>query len=87
MHPVVVVGWLRPYYASDALAAAPDFQEDSADYTDFSENEVPETNLEKIFTRQGAWYLVQWKQTPYHNSTWKMEMNLFSNFLLSWKHV
>jgi len=37
MHPVVYVGWLRPYYASDVLAGAPDFKGHSVEYSNFSE--------------------------------------------------
>jgi len=57
--------------ASDALAAAPDFKEDSVDYADFSEYQTPEKILEKRVTRQGGWYLVKWKHSPDHDCTWE----------------
>ena len=41
MHPVVYVGWLRPYYTSNALAAAPDYKKNSADSTNFFEYQFP----------------------------------------------
>ena len=47
MHPIVYIEWLQPYYASDALATAPDFKEDSVDYADFSEYQIPDKILEK----------------------------------------
>ena len=51
MHPVLNVGWLRPYYAFDVLAAAPNDKENSADYTDLSEYQVLEKILENKVTR------------------------------------
>jgi hypothetical protein len=46
----VYAEWLRPFYASDALAAAPDFKEDSVDCAGFSEYQVSEKILEKKVT-------------------------------------
>jgi hypothetical protein len=61
MQAIAYVGWLRPCYASDALAASPDFKEDLVHYADFSEYQIPEKILEKKFTRLCARYLVKWK--------------------------
>jgi hypothetical protein len=36
MQAIAYVGWLRPCYASDALAAAPDLKEDLVHYAAFS---------------------------------------------------
>jgi hypothetical protein len=61
MQAIAYVGWLRPCYASDALAAAPDFKEDLVHYADFSEYQIPEKILEMKVTRLCARYLVKWK--------------------------
>jgi hypothetical protein len=49
------------------LDAAPKFKEDSVDYADFSEYQVPDKILQKIVRRQGAQYLVKWKHSPDHD--------------------
>jgi len=46
MHAIVYAGWLRPYYASDAFAGAPDLKEDSVDCADLCEHQIPEKILE-----------------------------------------
>ena len=56
---------------SDTLAASSDFSEDSVDYVDFSEYQIPKKILEKKVTREGAWYLAKWKYSPDHDSTWE----------------
>jgi hypothetical protein len=46
----VYAEWLKPYCSSDDLAAAPDFKENTVDYADFSECQIPEKILEKEVT-------------------------------------
>ena len=41
MHPVVYVGYLRPYKSSAALQAAPDFKEDPSEYAKYAEFQEP----------------------------------------------
>ena len=45
MHPFVHISMAPTLVCSYALAAAPDYMEDSAVYTDFSECKVPEKIL------------------------------------------
>jgi len=71
MHPVVYVGYLRPYKSSAALQAAPDFEEDPSEYAEYAEFQEPEAILENHVTRQGARYLVHWKNAPEHDNSWE----------------
>jgi len=68
VHPVVYVGYLRPYESPAALQAAPDFKEDLCEYVEYAEFQEPEAILEKRVTRQGARYLVHWKNAPEHDN-------------------
>ena len=68
------VGCLRPYYASDALAAAPYFKENSVDYADFSEYKISEKIVEKKVTREGASVLGEMKAFPRQNIPGKREL-------------
>jgi hypothetical protein len=63
MHPVVYVGWLRPYHPSEALMESADFVIDPEDYIDYSALQDPEKILEKCTTRTSACCLVKWKNT------------------------
>ena len=69
MHPFLYVGWMQPHYASEALAPAPNFKEDSACYSDFSDK-ASEKIVEKKVTGQGARSFVKRKHTSDHDSTW-----------------
>jgi hypothetical protein len=85
MHPVVYVGYLLPYKSSAALQAAPDFKEDPSEYVEYAEFQEPEAILEKRATRQGARYLVHWKNAREHDNSWANadEIMLASRLLLS----
>jgi len=67
MHHVVYVGYLRPYKSS----AAPDFKQGASEYVKHAEFQEAEAFLEKRVTRQGARYLVHWKNAPQHDNSWE----------------
>ena len=71
--------------SSAALQAAPDFKEDPSEYVEYAEFQEPEAILEKRATRQGARYLVHWKNAREHDNSWANadEIMLASRLLLS----
>jgi hypothetical protein len=72
-HPVVYVGLLKPYVGTPPAHSDVDakFAEEFQQPVDVSEFQTPERILDKKINRRGAYYLVKWKDAPFHEATWE----------------
>jgi len=82
-HPVVYVGLLKPYIAANPdnpqipdviLPEEPDLS------VPVSQFQVPDKILDKKITRSQAYYLVSWKDLPFHEASWEPGSELMLQF-------